>query len=144
MRQIDHGSITLYRSVVLESVMHELRGNAEVVIGVLASLYRVALLFMFATKREEPIWAGRQRGGGAGKGMGGGVGMMATMQAGSKNCDWFVYLYNSSQAQLETHTHTGTHVRTHVCVVKIYTICCGFGLVALFGFGALALFTLLI
>lgn len=47
-------------------------------------------MFMFATKREEPIWAGRQRGG-VGVGKGDGVGMMATMQAGrqagSKNCD---------------------------------------------------------
>lgn len=53
------------------------------------------MLFMFATKREEPIWAGRQREG-VGVGKGDGVGMMATMQAGRQAArtatDLFIYI----------------------------------------------------
>lgn len=54
-----------------------------------------ALLFMFATKREEPIWTGRQREREWG-GEGGGAGMMATMQAGRQAArtatDLFIYI----------------------------------------------------
>lgn len=146
MRQIDHGSITLSRnrSAVLESVwctsceaMLELWSECWLVCSQYTG-WRRWCLCLPQKEKSQSGQAGIGRGW-CGEGRWGrNDGNNAGRQAGSKNCDWFVYLYNSSQAQLETgrHTHTHAYMCVCVCVVKIYTICCGFGLVALFGFGA--------